>query len=145
MGGCSFSRTWTRINNAVAFTEGMDQFKLYTDGCNTLSAIFNQDDFLSPTGTCQDLSVGLAGAVNLNEFIAFPGAGDTFNILMQIFVTLGRLSGSCLDGTCNGHSTEFNIPVTACDVSPLIGDRDFTKTCTTAGCTLTIEGHVIFA
>ncbi len=145
-GGCSISRTWHRIPHTVAHTPGMDEFWLWTEdpGCNMLVEFF-QDDFLHPTATCVDTGAGLAGSVDLNQFQIFPSGGHNFDILMQFFVALSRISGTCLDGDCNGFSDPFDIPVTACDVSALRGNRVFSKTCTTGMCTLTIEGHVVFA
>lgn len=149
-GGCSFSRTWTRIPSTEPFNDIDDQFWLYTQNpsgsCNSMIVFFNQPDFLHPTATCQDESIGLNGSVDLNEFTIFPAAGDEFDIVMQFFAAIARLSGTCFDASCNGYSVEETIHVTACDVSPLLGDHVFTKHCDTAGgCSLDIEGHVIFA
>jgi hypothetical protein len=148
-GSCSFSRTWTRIPHTETFNDAFDQFWLWTENppgsCNNLSSVFNQGDFLSPTAVCHDDASGLNGGVNLNEFTIFPDVGDTFNIVMQFQVTANGSSPGCVVGSCNDYSEEFTIPVTACNVSALLGDRVFTKACSSSGCNFNIEGHVIFA
>ncbi len=141
---CEFNRTWTRIDHTVPFNDVDDQFWFWLANdpgtCNNMQAVFNQPDFLHPTAVCQDLP--LTASVDLNEFLIFPGVGDTFDIVMQFFVAASNVDTGA---QCNGNSTEFDIPVTACDVSGLLGDRVFTKACDNLTCHFEIEGHVIFA
>lgn len=133
---CSYSETWTRINQATSFS-APHQFKFYTEQCDRATGgvlVYDDNRSVSPistdcfssgaTPTHASLVLAASGPPNSGGWIAIVGAPGAQSFVLSFFAEGDNAASNCV-ADWNDETVNLN----QCDLSSLISTRTVSNTC----------------